>query len=917
MKKALYFILCALTFFSCKEENLPIMGKNAAGLTYYVKENKTPQKKAYLQLAVKAGSCNETEKQRGLAHFLEHMAFNGTKSFQGSELVAFLESMGVAFGPELNAYTSYNETVYELEVPTQNPELLETAINILQEWAFEMTLDPQQIEKERGIIIEEKRLRNTASYRDFRTMTKSLFGNSLYNQREPIGIEEVIQGATREEFLKFYKSWYVPQNMAVFIVGDIDADAVVHRLQSFEPSNPSPEPPPQEPNLTVDFDGQRHFIAFQDKELTMAQLRLWHKRLPSPLLSEEDYRKDLINNLAARIINQTVSDLILSGQSQLLELSAFDSSFVKTLSIFGTEIILPQDQIEECLVEAFGLLKGFRSGLCEQSRLDRAKDFYATRMDTLESQAQTYDSLDYLNWYKDDYLKGHKTISINSYVHIVRHLLPSITLSEVNAAFAQLLADEDSLFSLSAPRLPWSNEEAQDIMAHLWDETPAHLPPATVNDAQFFPYEPQEGSILEKTYHKEVKAYCYRLSNGVTVWARPSSLKKNSVEMNGFQWGGLSLASEKEYTSALLSTQWLNNCGWGTMSSTEIKAQLEQKNLSCRLTMDNLTHGFSAVADTTDLEALFQLLYLQLLQPNPDQKAFDLVKKTAIQMAKERENDPTETFFLKVNQRLHNQNFRYLPPTAAQLEEADSETALAFYRRLYSAKGFTFVFAGDFKEKTLEKYLIRYLASVELPQEEKKIDLSVYEPIPLESMEETVFKGVEKKSIVQIIFVADQGYSPRLQAEGNALGSILDMSLRDQIREESSGAYATQGYNILTRLPFQQSLTAAAFFCDPLRVEELISKTKSILTALSQGEFPLDYLKNHLEIEKTNLATAQQSNHYWRQMLTLHAQGQLTLEEIVQQKQLIESITPQGVKDVAARWLQEERLKLFILKPEE
>ena len=226
MKKIFSFsalLLMILLVFSCgTEQGLPQTGTNDAGVTYYVKANRTPKQKAYLQLAIRAGSCNEAEDQRGLAHFIEHMAFNGTQSYEGKELVAFLESMGVAFGPELNAYTSYNETVYELEVPTDKPELLNEAINILQEWAFSVTLAEDQIEKERGIIAEEKRLRNTASYRSFRKMTAALFGDSLYAVREPIGTEAVIKTAPRQRLVDFYRSWYRPENMAVFVVGDID-----------------------------------------------------------------------------------------------------------------------------------------------------------------------------------------------------------------------------------------------------------------------------------------------------------------------------------------------------------------------------------------------------------------------------------------------------------------------------------------------------------------------------------------------------------------------------------------------------------------------------------------------------------------------------------------------------------------------
>ena len=309
---AIFLPFLAAAVFSCADSDLPVIGVNEAGVTYYVKANGTPKNKAYLQLAVKAGSCDERGDQRGLAHFLEHMAFNGTRSYEGKELVAFLESMGVAFGPELNAYTSYNETVYELEVPTDKPHLLDKAIDILQEWAFHITLDQEQAEKERGVILEEKRLRNSAAMRAHRTMTDALFAGSLYADRDPIGTEESIASADRARLLDFYTAHYTPQNMAVFIVGDIDAEAAVERLKTFAPAAASERTDAEADltpgkswaesaasrqktaRLTVPFGTERQITVFTDSELTGASLTVWRKRPPQLLVNEQNRRNDLI-----------------------------------------------------------------------------------------------------------------------------------------------------------------------------------------------------------------------------------------------------------------------------------------------------------------------------------------------------------------------------------------------------------------------------------------------------------------------------------------------------------------------------------------------------------------------------------------------------------------------------------------------
>lgn len=917
MKKLLKTVLpfIAVLLFSCSDKDLPIIGVNEAGVAYYVKANETPKNKAYLQLAVKAGSCDERDDQRGLAHFLEHMAFNGTRSYEGKELVAFLESMGVAFGPELNAYTSYNETVYELEVPTDKPHLLDEAINILQEWAFHITLDQEQTEKERGVILEEKRLRNSAAMRAHRTMTDALFAGSLYADRDPIGTEESIASADRARLLDFYTARYTPQNMAVFIVGDIDAAAAVERLQTFAPAAVS-ERTAAPPDLTVPFDTERQITVFTDPELTGASLTVWRKRPPQPLISEEARRADLIRQLGAGILSQTVNDLILSGESELISFAAYDSPFVRTLSVFGMEAALPLADIETPLRQLIALLKGFSAGLCDEAKLQRAKQTALTNADALEAQIPTYESLAYLNWYKDDWLNGHTTVSVADYVASVRRIVPTVTLSEINELFTEYFNGPDTVFSLSAPSLPFEEAEAQALIERLLAETEPFMPASPDTAAEFFPYEPVPGSITGQRQVKEAGAVRYTLSNGITVWARPSDFKKNAVEMKAFQNGGLSLASKAEYASALLCADWFSRGGLGTMNSAELKTQMETRNAACSVTIDNLTHGFEGYAASDELETLFQLIYLYLMQPNPDEASFNLVRKAAVEAAEQRGNDPTETFFRRVNERLHNGNFRYLPVPADELRRSEADDAEAFYRRLFSASGFTFVFAGDFDPATLERYMERYLASVTFNAEALNADLSVYEPIAAEADKETVRKGSEPKAIVQLLFAGETPYSPAAALETAVLGRIIDMVMRDSIREDSSGAYATQGYGVLSRQPFEQFLVAAAFFCDPQRAETLTARAVSELNRLADNPRFSEYLRNSLEIERTSLASADRTNSRWIERLILLEQGALTPADIAGRSAAIDAVTSEKILLAAQTLMPSERLKIYTLLPE-
>ena len=386
--------------------------------------------------------------------------------------------------------------------------------------------------------------------------------------------------------------------------------------------------------------------------------------------------------------------------------------------------------------------------------------------------------------------------------------------------------------------------------------------------------------------------------------------------MKAFQNGGLSLASKAEYASALLCADWFSRGGLGTMNSAELKTQMETRNAACSVTMDNLTHGFEGYAASDELETLFQLIYLYLMQPNPDEASFNLVRKAAVEAAEQRGNDPTETFFRRVNERLHNGNFRYLPVSADELRRTEADDAEAFYRSLFSASGFTFVFAGDFDPATLERYMERYLASVTFNSEALNADLSVYEPIAAEADKETVRKGAEPKAIVQLLFAGETPYSPAAALETAVLGRIIDMVMRDSIREDSSGAYATQGYGVLSRRPFEQYLLAAAFFCDPQRTETLTARAVSELEQLTGNpRFP-EYLRNSLEIERTSLASADRTNSRWIQRLILLEQGALTPADIAGRSAAIDAVTPEKIRRAAQTLLPPERLKAYTLLPE-
>ena len=494
--------------------------------------------------------------------------------------------------------------------------------------------------------------------------------------------------------------------------------------------------------------------------------------------------------------------------------------------------------------------------------------------------------------------------------------MPTVTLSEINEMFGECFNGHDAVYSLAAPSLPFEKAEAAALIERLLAETEPFMPASPDTAAEFFPYEPVPGSITGQRQVKEAGAVRYTLSNGITVWARPSDFKKNAVEMKAFQNGGLSLASKAEYASALLCADWFSRGGLGTMNSAELKTQMETRNAACSVTIDNLTHGFEGYAASDELETLFQLIYLYLMQPNPDEASFNLVRKAAVEAAEQRGNDPTETFFRRVNERLHNGNFRYLPVSADELRRTEADDAEAFYRRLFSASGFTFVFAGDFDPATLERYMERYLASVTFNAEALNADLSVYEPIAAEADKETVRKGAEPKAIVQLLFAGETPYSPAAALETAVLGRIIDMVMRDSIREDSSGAYATQGYGVLSRQPFEQFLVAAAFFCDPQRAETLTARAVSELNRLADNPRFSEYLRNSLEIERTSLASADRTNSRWIERLILLEQGALTPADIAGRSAAIDAVTSEKILLAAQTLMPSERLKIYTLLPE-
>ena len=837
------------------------------GLTYYVKSNSTPKNRAEMMLVISAGSVQEDPDQLGLAHFCEHMSFNGTRSFPKNELVKYFESIGMEFGPEINAYTSFDETVYMVKVPLDKEEFIDKGLQVLFDWASQVTDSDEEINKERGVIHEEWRGGQGAQKRMMNQWLPVFLKNSKYAERLPIGEMEIIDKCKPEVLRRFRNDWYRPDLEAVIVVGDFDQNKMVKMITDKFSAIPAKQngrkkelfPVPPHPETLV------KIVA--DKEATYSSASLYIKHPMNIDLTVKGYRTSILYNLYNAMINQRLSELTQKE----------NPPFVMGQSYYGG-LIGPSDVYTSTAITHPGKIPaGFKSVLIEnervkkfgftQSELDRNKNAMLKSMESAYNERDKRESMSIAQEYSRNFLmRKEPTPGIEMEFNYYKAFMPTITLDEINALAKKWITDENRVVVVTAPELaatPVPDEAAirnvltevqqQSIVGYA-DETSAEPLMKTI---------PKPGQVTGVKKIKEVDATEWTLSNGSKVVLKPTDFKDDEILFTAYSWGGWSIYPQSDNISASFAANIMNLSGIADYKLTTLKKMLAGKEVTVAPSIKMLTQGLEGSSNVSDIETLFQLINLNFTQPRFDESAFSSYITRMRSQLDNKNVSPESAFSDTLRFVTANYHPRIKPLTKEMLDEAKFSRIEQICKERFANPGaFTYFFIGKIDTVKLKPLVEKYLASLTAGNKaEKWVDLEVRKPQGV--VEKIVNKGKESKSIQYIIFHGKLNYVTKDMVELDAISKILSTRLLESIREDKSSVYSIGAQPGMNKLPVSEYDVTIYYGTSPEKLKELKASIFGIIQDLIKNGPKQEEVDKAREKIKREHETNLRENNYW------------------------------------------------------
>ena len=896
-------------------------GVLANRMTYYVRANSTPKNRADLYLVVRAGSVEEDDNQLGLAHFAEHLAFNGTKNFPKHELINYLESIGMEFGPEINAYTSFDETVYMIKVPLDSTKFMDKGLQVLYDWASQVTDADDEIEKERGVIHEEWRGGRDADERMMQKWLPVFLRDSKYADRLPIGKMEIVDHFAPELLRKFRKDWYRPDLEAVVVVGDFDQQAMVKQITEMFSKIPAVKNPRKKNTYDVPNHKETLVSVVTDKEAQYAVVQIYYKHPLEKSKTIGDYRKGIVEGLYNAMINDRLAELTQKENPPFLMANSGYGALFGPKSVYNSVAVCQNGKIEEgikaVLAENERVLKfGFT-----QSELDRQKAALMTSMENAFNEREKQKSETYAEEYKRNFLTTEEPFpGIGNEYKYYQAFIPEIKLEEVNALAAKWITKENRVVILTAPEIEGVAVPTEaDIRKYLdeVEKTPIKPYVDQVTDKPLISNEPTAGSIASIQKIDQVDAEEWTLSNGAKVIVKSTDFKDDEILFSAYSLGGSSLYGQKDDVSAEMAPSILALSGLGDFDKVSLDKLLSGKAVAISPYLSDLREGFGGGSSVKDAETLFQLIYMYFVGQRTDQSAFNSFMSRTAGALENKKTSPEAAFQDTLQVVSANYSPRKRPMTAEILKEADlSRITEINHERFSDASDFKFFFVGKIDREVFKQLVVKYLASI--PSTHKNEiwkDDGIKEPSGI--VEKTVYKGQDAKSMQYLVFHGNYEYSRRNNLLINALSKILTTRLLEVIREDKSSVYYIDANPSVEKFPEPKYSMAINYGADPAKLSELkdavFAQIKDIAT---NGPSAIDLQKAKeklLRERETNL----RENKYWLSVLsTTWFNSDADFSQFGDYENIVNSFTVDDIKAAANKWFDFKNYYGVALKPE-
>ncbi|HUE96938.1 MAG TPA: insulinase family protein [Longimicrobiaceae bacterium] len=894
-------------------------GVLANGFTYYIRANAEPPNRAELRLVVNAGSVLEDDDQRGLAHMVEHMAFNGTRNFASDEIVHYLESVGMRFGPDVNAYTSFDETVYMLTLPTDSVGVLETGMAILEDWAWGIAFDSVQVERERQVVMEEWRLGRGAGSRVQQTQFPTLAARSRYAERLPIGTPESLRTFTHDALKRFYADWYRPDLMAVVAVGDFDVEEMEALIRVHFGRIPEAESPRRRREFPIPGHRETLLSVATDPELTSTVVSVYLKRRPEPWRTRREYRRWIVGSLASAMLVNRINEYTQRPDSPILDVSSFQGRFVRTLSTLALSARIPNARTVAGLGTLLTELERAAQHGFTATELEREQREMMRIMEQRFAEREKTTSASFAADYVSHHLYGGTVLDSDTEYQLYRELIADVRLAETNRHVRDWTGAADRVILVSMPEDRATRPPSdQELMRAVQSVARTRVRPYTdlVSEAPLVRTPPVPGAVVAEREIPGIGVQVWELGNGATIYLKPTDFREDEVLFAARSPGGTSLVPDEDYIPALTAAAVVQSGGLGELSANDLRKRLAGTLAGVGADIGETHEGMSGAASPRDLETLFQLVYLKFTAPRPDSVAFLAYQSQARSSLANRSASPDIAFQDSIRVALTQNHPRARPPSAAMFDQLDMERSFEiFAERFADASDFTFYLVGTFTPEEVRPHIERYLASLPaLGRTETPRDVRIRPPTGV--VRKLVRRGLEPRAATQLVFTGPFEFERENIIALQALADVLRIRLRETLREGLGGTYGVSVRGAGSRDPVPQYQFAIGFGTDPARLVEMEAALFAEIEALKTRGPTDEEVAKVRETQFRARETDIRQNHFWLTQLLSYNQYGWNLAQIPATATRAATITRESVQAAAQQYLDTGNYVQVSLLPE-
>lgn len=853
------FILFSITLFAETFENSKnlISGKLENGIHYYIYKNNKPENKAMLNLVVKTGSLMEEDNEQGIAHFMEHMAFNGTTKFEKNEMIKYLQSIGLSFGGDLNAYTSFDRTVYKLLVPT-TPKELEDGIEVLREWASEATLSPQEIDSEKKVVIEEWRLRQGLAQRLGDVQKKALFEGSRYFDRFPIGLPEIINGADQNLVKGFYQKWYQPENISIIAVGDFDTNQIenfIHKYFNYQGTQKGKTP--KEYSLKK---LKNKYVVFSDDEIRYNTFTITKILDRDVIKDEKSMKNSIIDQLLFNILNTRLNNLQKESDTPFLQSLVYKYDINNSQDIFSAVAVIKNNKLSEGITLLNNFLKSSAKNGVTDYELELEKENLINNYKNLVTNKESITHETYADSLVEHVMSGECFIDIDEEFNIYSTLIKNITTKDLNKRIKKIYK-ENSLYFLTTSTSQNKINEKQLEKLIKESKNSNKIIDFSIKPVTLTPLKTSLGSFTKETDGK------YLLSNGIKVFSKKTDFDKDKIYIKLFKKEG---SSSNDYTTFINSTiapTIIEQSGVGNLKPTDIDTFMKGKNFSISSYISDYEQGFIISTDRKNLELALEYMNYLIYEPKVDKIIYENTISDLRESLNNRNNSPQIVYRDKIREIYSGKNNRKLPLSEKDLTLISPEKVLNIYKEKFSNfSEYNLIVVGSFNEEELEKNLKTYVAS--LPSENSK---TIITPLDLKTpkniVKEKVIKGVDKKATVTLIFPYNFKYGYEEKTLYNSFSQILNIALIEDIREKIGGVYSISSRTSLSPNNYGEDKMVISYSCDISRVDEIEKAVLQSLESLLYKDIDKEKINSVVKNYELSYNTEMKENSFWSNYL--------------------------------------------------